>query len=133
MTAFVRPAHPLLGRGAAGWQEVFGYPLALTTVAHDHLDWMRDARSKHEGRAGLINCNSVRMLRQIVATTDAIGFEPRRILALPFERGEFVELPVDQDLGALHPAIVWREDRALGDDARMLVDLLLRSDRGNSR
>jgi DNA-binding transcriptional LysR family regulator len=129
LAAFARPAHPLLRQRAIGWKDLFAHPLALTTVTQSHLAWMRDERMRHRGRAGLITCESVTALRELVAATDAIGFEPHALLAEAFERGELVEIPAEQPIGSLHPAVVWLEDRPLSAEARTLVDLILQVDR----
>jgi DNA-binding transcriptional LysR family regulator len=96
-----RVGHPLLDRGAVGFDELFRYPLATTQIGVEA--WRRLVRGTPlEGRttvladsASAVRCQSLTALADLVESSDAIGIFSRGMIRRRLQEGTLAVVPFE--------------------------------------
>jgi DNA-binding transcriptional LysR family regulator len=96
-----RADHPLAASGAVLLQDLFEFPLALPQMTKRLSNWLmrntpRDMSAKKDSAAvHRIQCQSIPLLRHLVASTNYITGGPRDLFETELSAGDFVELRLE--------------------------------------
>lgn len=119
----VRPKHPLLRRKTLHWTELARYPWVLPPIDSLLHDSLMDACRKNGMPApvSVVETLSVSVIREYLATWDAIASLPES-LALRFEsQDEIRPLPVDLPPLVRPVGMTWLRSRAQTTSAKLLM------------
>jgi DNA-binding transcriptional LysR family regulator len=128
----VRTGHPLLAVESPTMARVLEYPLVFTSrVAPDLLSILAELRGTTDDGAlaiPAIGCDSLSMMRALVARTDAVTLMTMKPIAADIRSGRLATLPIREPWLGRRFAIVQLADRALAPAARALMQYIIQGD-----
>jgi DNA-binding transcriptional LysR family regulator len=128
----VRRGHPLLGNGALALDDVAACPIASTLrLGPAVTEPLLAARGRSDSARPMpdFGCESMPMLKAVVATTDHVLFATLGVVAPELERGELAVLPVVEPQLASTFAIARVADRSLPAIADDIARAIVAADR----
>jgi DNA-binding transcriptional LysR family regulator len=130
MYFFCRHGHPLMDRlPHLTLKETLEYPLVMTKLSRRVVDSIAEVygiKNHSDDLKGLpiIKCDYVAMVKDTVASSNAVSFILLPMIERELKAGEFVLLPVDFPELSTHYGVVQLRDRTLSPPAKVFISLI---------